>query len=39
MADPVSYADRLGLDVARFAEHLPGRVRANRIAQEVARAD
>jgi hypothetical protein len=31
----VSYADRLGLDVARFTEDLQGHVGANRIAQEV----
>ena len=35
MADLVSYADRLGLDVARFTEELQGHVGANRIAQDV----
>jgi protein-disulfide isomerase len=39
MADLVSYADRLGLDVARFTEDLHGRVGANRIAQDVEGAD
>ena len=33
MADLVSYADRLGLDVARFTEDLRGHVAAKRIAQ------
>src|SRR4051794_11199770 len=35
MADLVSYADRLGLDVARFTEQLQGHAGANRIAQDV----
>jgi protein-disulfide isomerase len=39
MADLVSYADRLGLDVARFTEELQGHVGANRIAQDVEGAD
>jgi protein-disulfide isomerase len=39
MADLVSYADRLGLDVARFTEDLQGHVGANRIAQDVEGAD
>jgi protein-disulfide isomerase len=39
MADLVSYADRLGLDVARFTEELQRRVGANRIAQDVEGAD
>jgi Na+/H+ antiporter NhaA len=39
MADLVSYADRLGLDVARFTADLQGRVGANRIAQDVEGAD
>jgi Na+/H+ antiporter NhaA len=39
MADLVSYADRLGLDVARFTEDLQRRVGANRIAQDVEGAD
>ena len=39
MADLVSYADRLGLDVARFTEDLRGHVGANRIAQDVEGAD
>ena len=39
MADLVSYADRLGLDVARFTEALQGHVGANRIAQDVEGAD
>ena len=39
MADLVSYADRLGLDVARFTEHLQAHVGANRIAQDVEGAD
>jgi protein-disulfide isomerase len=39
MADLVSYADRLGLDVARFTEELQGHAGANRIAQDVERAD
>jgi hypothetical protein len=34
MADLVSYADRLGLDVARFTEDVRGRVAAKRIAQD-----
>src|SRR3954453_15229460 len=39
MADLVSYADRLGLDVARFTEALQAHVGANRIAQDVEGAD
>jgi Na+/H+ antiporter NhaA len=39
MADLVSYANRLGLDVARFTEDLQGHVGANRIAQDVEGAD
>src|SRR3954451_17799773 len=39
MADLVSYADRLGLDVARFTEDLQGHVGANRIARDVEGAD
>src|SRR3954452_6798465 len=39
MADLVSYADRLGLDVARFSEELQGHFGANRIAQDVEGAD
>src|SRR5215208_2863547 len=39
MADLVAYADRLGLDVARFTEGLQGHVGANRIAQDVEGAD
>src|SRR3954467_12882782 len=39
MADLVSYADRLGLDVARFSEGLQGHVGAHRIAQDVEGAD
>ncbi len=35
MADLVSYAGRLGLDLARFTEELQGHVGANRIAQDV----
>jgi protein-disulfide isomerase len=39
MADLVSYADRLGLDVARFTDDLHRRAGANRIAQDVEGAD
>jgi 2-hydroxychromene-2-carboxylate isomerase len=39
MADLVSYADRLGLDVARFTEDVRGHVGANRIGQDVEGAD
>src|SRR3954470_14072004 len=39
MPDLVSYADRLGLDVARFAEDVHGHVGANRIAQDMEGAD
>jgi Na+/H+ antiporter NhaA len=39
MADLVSYADRLGLDVARFTEDVQGHVGANRIAEDVEGAD
>src|SRR3954452_2460234 len=39
MADLVSYADRIGLDVARFTDDLQGHVGANRIAQDVEGAD
>jgi protein-disulfide isomerase len=39
MADLVPYADRLGLDVARFTEERQGHVGANRIAQDVDGAD
>src|SRR4051812_24736021 len=39
MADLVSYADRLGLDVARFTEDVRGRVAAKRIAQDGEGAD
>jgi Na+/H+ antiporter NhaA len=37
--DLVSYAERLGLDVARFSADLRGHVGANRIAQDVEGAD
>ena len=39
MADLVAYADRLGLDVARFTEGLQGHAGAKRIAQDVEGAD
>jgi protein-disulfide isomerase len=39
MADLVSYADQLGLDVERFAKDLQGQVGANRIAEDVEGAD
>jgi Na+/H+ antiporter NhaA/predicted DsbA family dithiol-disulfide isomerase len=39
MPDLVSYAERLGLNVARFTEDLQGHVGANRIAQDVEGAD
>jgi protein-disulfide isomerase len=39
MADLVSYADRLGLDGARFTEDLHGHVGGNRIGQDVEGAD
>src|SRR3954453_7002667 len=39
MADLVWYADRLGLDVARFTEDLRGHVAAKRIAQDGEGAD
>lgn len=39
MADLVSYADRLGLDVARFTETLQGHIGASRIARDVEGAD
>jgi Na+/H+ antiporter NhaA len=39
MADLVSYAERLELDVARFTEALQAHVGANRIAQDVEGAD
>ena len=41
MADLVSHADRLGLDVARLTEDLQGHVGANRnrIAEDVEGAD
>ena len=35
MSDLVSYADRLGLDVARFTTELEGHAGASRIAQDV----
>jgi Na+/H+ antiporter NhaA len=37
--DLISYAERLGLDVARFTEDLQEHVGANRIAQDVEGAD
>jgi protein-disulfide isomerase len=37
--DLVAYAERLGLDVARFSANLRDRVGANRIAQDVEGAD
>ena len=39
LPDLVSYAERLGLDVARFTEDLQEHVGANRIAQDVEGAD
>ena len=39
MDDLVSYADRVGLDVARFTEQLQGHFGAKRIAQDVEGAD
>jgi Na+/H+ antiporter NhaA len=39
LPDLVSYAERLGLDVARFSEDLRDHVGANRIAQDVEGAD
>jgi protein-disulfide isomerase len=39
LPDLVSYAERLGLDVARFTENLQEHVGANRIAQDVEGAD
>jgi protein-disulfide isomerase len=39
MPDLVSYAERLGLNVARFTEDLQAHVGANRIAQDVEGAD
>jgi Na+/H+ antiporter NhaA len=39
LPDLVAYAERLGLDVARFTENLQDHVGANRIAQDVEGAD